>query len=102
MSIGGAVVVFAKCPIVGASKTRLAPLLGDEGAASLAHAMLSDILIALSDCVSRPVIFLLMVLMMFTLSTNPILTKLMYQICTCGVARTQKHIEGTYVRTRNR
>ena len=41
-SVGGAVVAFAKCPIAGASKTRLAPLLGADGAAALARAMLSD------------------------------------------------------------
>ena len=48
----GAVVLFAKCPIAGSSKTRLAPLFGEEGAASLAQAMLSDILVSLSECVS--------------------------------------------------
>ncbi|KAL7433412.1 hypothetical protein ACHAXH_005952 [Discostella pseudostelligera] len=48
--IGGAVVVVAKCPIAGVSKTRLAPLLGDEGAAQLAQAMLSDVLVSLSEC----------------------------------------------------
>lgn len=53
MCVGGAVVVFAKCPIAGASKTRLAPLLGPEGAALLAKAMLSDILVSLSQCVSK-------------------------------------------------
>ena len=52
MHVGGAIVVFAKCPTPGASKTRLAPLLGDDGAASLARAMLKDILVKLSDCVS--------------------------------------------------
>lgn len=52
--IGGAVVVVAKCPIAGVSKTRLAPLLGDEGAAQLAQAMLSDVLVSLSECVSMP------------------------------------------------
>lgn len=49
--VGGAVVVFAKCPIAGSSKTRLAPLLRPEGAAQLAKAMLSDILVSLSQCV---------------------------------------------------
>lgn len=38
--------------ITGKSKTRLAPLLGSEGAALLAQAMLSDILVSLSECVS--------------------------------------------------
>jgi glycosyltransferase A (GT-A) superfamily protein (DUF2064 family) len=51
-TVGGAIVIFAKCPIAGASKTRLAPLLGDDGAASLAQAMLSDILVTISECVS--------------------------------------------------
>lgn len=50
--VGGAIVVFAKCPVAGASKTRLAPLLGPEGSALLAKAMLSDVLVALSECVS--------------------------------------------------
>ncbi|KAL3795745.1 hypothetical protein HJC23_008232 [Cyclotella cryptica] len=50
MSVGGAIVIFAKCPISGVSKTRCAPLLGYDGAASLAQAMLSDILITLSEC----------------------------------------------------
>ena len=48
-SVGGAIVVFAKCPIPGSSKTRLSPLLGTEGGASLAQAMLSDILTSLSN-----------------------------------------------------
>jgi hypothetical protein len=51
-SVGGAIVIFTKAPIAGASKTRLSPLLGDDGAASLARAMLSDIVVALSECVS--------------------------------------------------
>ncbi len=51
-AIDGAIVVFAKVPNPGTSKTRLAPLLGDEGAAFLAQAMLSDILVSLSQCVS--------------------------------------------------
>jgi RNA 3'-phosphate cyclase len=40
---GGSIVVFAKCPKAGTSKTRLIPLLGVDGAANLAKAMLSDI-----------------------------------------------------------
>ena len=44
----GCIVVVAKCPLPGTSKTRLAPLLGSEGAASLAKAMLSDVLVSLS------------------------------------------------------
>ena len=47
--VGGAIVVVAKCPRSGHSKTRLAPLLGTEGAAALAQAMLSDVLVSLSD-----------------------------------------------------
>jgi glycosyltransferase A (GT-A) superfamily protein (DUF2064 family) len=43
----GAIVVVAKCPLPGASKTRLIPLLGEKGAATLAKAMLSDILTSL-------------------------------------------------------
>ena len=49
ISVGGAIVVFAKCPIPGSSKTRLSPLLGAEGASSLAQAMLSDILTSISN-----------------------------------------------------
>ena len=49
-TVGGAVCVFAKCPIPGRSKTRIAPLLGEEGAALLATAMLSDILVSISAC----------------------------------------------------
>jgi glycosyltransferase A (GT-A) superfamily protein (DUF2064 family) len=47
--VGGAIVVVAKCPRSGHSKTRLVPLLGIEGAAALAEAMLSDVLVSLSD-----------------------------------------------------
>ncbi len=50
--VGGAIVVVAKCPLPGSCKTRLIPLLGEEGAASLARAMLSDVLSSLSECVS--------------------------------------------------
>jgi glycosyltransferase A (GT-A) superfamily protein (DUF2064 family) len=49
MSVGGAIVVFAKCPIPGSSKTRLLSLLGTEGSSSLAQAMLSDILTSISN-----------------------------------------------------
>lgn len=44
------IVVVAKCPIPGKSKTRLQPLLGEEGSSKLAKAMLSDVLLALSEC----------------------------------------------------
>eukprot|EP00957_Ditylum_brightwellii_P176599 13450319-Ditylum_brightwellii.AAC.1 len=47
MKANGAIVLVAKCPIPGKSKTRLTPLLGSDGAASLARAMLSDILVTL-------------------------------------------------------
>jgi len=47
------IVVLAKCPIPGKSKTRLIPLLGEEGSAALAQAMLSDVLLTLYHCVSN-------------------------------------------------
>ncbi|EJK52597.1 hypothetical protein THAOC_28109 [Thalassiosira oceanica] len=50
MGRNGTIVVFAKCPLPGSSKTRLAPLLGDDGAALLAQAMLSDVLSSLTAC----------------------------------------------------
>lgn len=43
----GIVVVFAKCPLPGKSKTRLIPMLGEEGSSQLAKAMLSDVLCSL-------------------------------------------------------
>mmetsp|Transcript_29177 Transcript_29177/g.48223 ORF Transcript_29177/g.48223 Transcript_29177/m.48223 type:complete len:292 (-) Transcript_29177:1058-1933(-) len=46
-SVGGAIVVVAKCPLPGKSKTRLIPMLGEEGSAQLAKAMLSDVLCSL-------------------------------------------------------
>ena len=49
---GGAIVVVAKCPIPNKSKTRLLPLLGVRGATQLAKAMLCDVLLTLSKCVS--------------------------------------------------
>lgn len=45
------IVVIAKCPIPGSSKTRLIPTLGDVGAADLAKAMLLDVLTSIADCV---------------------------------------------------
>lgn len=44
------VCVFAKPPIPGQVKTRLAPLFGDEGAASLACAMLIDVWSIVTTC----------------------------------------------------
>lgn len=49
---GGAIVVVAKCSIQGKTKTRLIPLLGQEGSARFAQALLSDVLQSLSSCVS--------------------------------------------------
>jgi glycosyltransferase A (GT-A) superfamily protein (DUF2064 family) len=43
------IVVVAKCPIPGQCKTRLIPLLGPEGSAKLAKAMLSDVLVTLTN-----------------------------------------------------
>ena len=40
----GVIVIVAKCPLPGTSKTRLIPMLGEDGSAMLAKAMLSDIL----------------------------------------------------------
>ena len=41
---GTRIVIFAKAPVAGKAKTRLAPALGEEGAARLAHRMLIDTL----------------------------------------------------------
>jgi glycosyltransferase A (GT-A) superfamily protein (DUF2064 family) len=51
-AVTGCVVVVAKCPIPGKSKTRLVPLLGNDGSSQLAKAMLSDVLMTLEHCVS--------------------------------------------------
>jgi glycosyltransferase A (GT-A) superfamily protein (DUF2064 family) len=48
----GAIVVVAKCPIPGKSKTRLIPSLGVPGSAKLAKAMLSDVLTTIDKCPS--------------------------------------------------
>ncbi len=48
MSMNGVIIVFAKCPIPGASKTRLSGMLGVDGSAKMAKAMLSDVLLSLS------------------------------------------------------
>jgi glycosyltransferase A (GT-A) superfamily protein (DUF2064 family) len=48
----GSIVVVAKCPLPGQSKTRLIPLLGPQGSAALAKAMLLDVLTTLTACVS--------------------------------------------------
>ena len=53
MQVRGTIAVFAKCPIAGSSKTRLSSLLGEDGAADLAKAMLSDILYNISNYVSH-------------------------------------------------
>lgn len=47
--IQGVIAIFAKCPIPGSSKTRLSIIVGDEGSAELASAMLTDILLCLSN-----------------------------------------------------
>lgn len=46
----GAIIVVAKCPIRGKSKTRLIPLLGEDGSVDLARGMLSDVLLTLEHC----------------------------------------------------
>lgn len=46
------IVVVAKCPIPGKTKTRLVPLLGETSSAELAKSMLADILLCLCSCVS--------------------------------------------------
>ena len=51
-SVRGSIVVVAKCPIPGKSKTRLIPLLGEEGSVELAKGMLSDVLKSINGCVS--------------------------------------------------
>jgi glycosyltransferase A (GT-A) superfamily protein (DUF2064 family) len=48
--VTGAIVVVAKCPIQGKSKTRLIPLLGEQGSVALAKAMLSDVLWTVEAC----------------------------------------------------
>ena len=45
----GAIAIFAKCPIPGSSKTRLSVIVGDDGSATLARAMLSDIILDISS-----------------------------------------------------
>ena len=53
-NFNAAIVLVAKCPLVGKSKTRLAKddRLGNDGAADLARAMLSDVLDRVGRCVS--------------------------------------------------
>jgi glycosyltransferase A (GT-A) superfamily protein (DUF2064 family) len=46
----GAIVIVAKCPIRGKSKTRLIPLLGEDGAIAFAKSMLSDVLSTVDKC----------------------------------------------------
>ena len=48
----GTIVVVAKCPTPGKSKTRLIPILGDA-AAILAKSMLSDVIKTIQGCVSH-------------------------------------------------
>jgi len=48
--VRGSIVVVAKCPIPGKSKTRLIPLLGQEGSVRLAKSMLSDVLKTIDGC----------------------------------------------------
>jgi hypothetical protein len=48
----GSIIIVAKCPLAGKSKTRLIPLVGESGAVKLASAMLSDVLTGISKCVS--------------------------------------------------
>jgi len=48
--VKSAIIVVAKCPIPGRSKTRLSKLVGDHGSALLAKAMLSDVLSTISKC----------------------------------------------------
>lgn len=43
----GAIIIVAKCPIPGMSKTRLIPLLGEQGSSTLSKAMLCDVLVSL-------------------------------------------------------
>ena len=52
-NVEGSVVVVAKCPIPGKSKTRLIPLLGEEGSVRLARSMLSDVVKTVGGCVSE-------------------------------------------------
>jgi glycosyltransferase A (GT-A) superfamily protein (DUF2064 family) len=49
-ALHGSIVVVAKCPIPGQSKTRLIPLLGQESSVALAQAMLSDVLLSVDKC----------------------------------------------------
>ena len=58
-STRGVVVVVAKCPIPGKSKTRLIPLVGEKGSARLAKAMLSDVLLSLVRHMSRHLLIML-------------------------------------------
>jgi glycosyltransferase A (GT-A) superfamily protein (DUF2064 family) len=56
------IAIIAKCPSPGKSKTRLIPLLGEEGSVDLAKSMFADILMTLSSCVS---VLLLLLLLLF-------------------------------------
>lgn len=62
--VDGSIVLVAKCPIPGKSKTRLQPLLGPEGSAALAKAMLSDILVNLTNLVRHTFAVLMLMIML--------------------------------------
>jgi glycosyltransferase A (GT-A) superfamily protein (DUF2064 family) len=54
----GTIVVFAKVPCVGTSKTRLIPFLGAEGSVLMAEAMLSDVLEAINNEVGQGYLYI--------------------------------------------
>jgi glycosyltransferase A (GT-A) superfamily protein (DUF2064 family) len=47
----GVILLVAKVPTPSKCKTRLIPLLGEVGSATLAKAMLADVLLTLTHCV---------------------------------------------------
>jgi hypothetical protein len=55
------IVVVAKCPKAGSSKTRLIPALGEQGAADFAKAMMLDVLSTIAECVSVVVVVVVVV-----------------------------------------
>ncbi|KAG7341206.1 DUF2064 domain containing protein [Nitzschia inconspicua] len=95
----GTIVVVAKSPLPGQCKTRLIPLLGHDGSATLAQAMLSDVISTLDKCDTLKSVYKVLLFAPETVQSKQIIVDIFQRLHISTVDGTRHNITTTTTTT---
>ncbi|KAG7337535.1 DUF2064 domain containing protein [Nitzschia inconspicua] len=93
----GTIVVVAKSPLPGQCKTRLIPLLGHDGSATLAQAMLSDVISTLDKCDTLKSVYKVLLFAPETVQSKQIIVDIFQRLQISTVDGTRHNITTTTI-----